>query len=264
MKSKYVAGILALFFGIFGVHRFYLGKKGLGIAHFLLAMATIGITTASNGEAPLVLLPLVLGFIDSILFFAMPRVDFDEKYNNPGSKKQYRRDWQRQYEPAYASPPPPSYRDFKRSGIKNFREYRFEEAAEDFEDALDLSPGDPTLHFNLACTYSMLKAGEKAFDHLEKAVEYGFNKLDKIYQHDALAYLRALPQFDAFVSNGFRRPAAQLPSPEPNILEEPAKPGKASAGDILEQIAELGELKERGILTEEEFRIKKKKLLERS
>ena len=56
---------------------------------------TIGITAASGGDAPFVLLPVVLGFIDSILFFAMPRPDFAEKYNKPALPNQYRRDWER-------------------------------------------------------------------------------------------------------------------------------------------------------------------------
>ena len=81
MKSKYVAGILALLMGMFGVHRFYLGQKALGVLYFVMAFIGIGVTAASDGEAPLALLPLAIGMIDAVLFFAMPRPDFDEKYN---------------------------------------------------------------------------------------------------------------------------------------------------------------------------------------
>lgn len=264
MKNKFVAGIIALFLGMFGAHRFYLGQRGLGIAYFLLAMFSIGLTAASDGDAPFVLLPMLIGLIDAVLFFAMPKADFDEKYNKAGRRQQYRGEWEGYREPLYGAPAPPAYQDYKRSGIKNFREYRFEEAAEDFELALERSPGDPTLHFNLACTYSMLKDAENGFFHLEQAVECGFNKPEKIHQHDALAFLRGLPTFQPFANNGYRRPAAQLPPPGPNILEEAAKPAKPAAANILDQIAELGKLMELGILTEEEFTRQKQKLLERS
>lgn len=56
MKDKNVAGILALFLGAFGVHRFYLGQTGLGI---LYAVFMTGIST-------------ILGIIDAIVFFHGP------------------------------------------------------------------------------------------------------------------------------------------------------------------------------------------------
>ncbi len=34
-KSKKVAGLLAVFLGLWGAHRFYLGKKFLGIVNFV-------------------------------------------------------------------------------------------------------------------------------------------------------------------------------------------------------------------------------------
>lgn len=259
MKNKNVAGILALFFGLFGVHRFYLGQRFLGIFYFAFAM--FGLTMAIEEGVAIIIAPAILGFIDSILLFAMPRQDFDEKYNAKRLRRSHRRDWNRFREERYASPAP-SLPAYKSSGIKNFRSYYFEEAAEDFEMALDLAPNDPTLHFNLACTYSMLEDADRGFFHLEQAAELGFNKIDKIHQHDALAFLRSLPSFDAFVANGYRRPPASLPAPQPNLLDEEPASGEASAvNDILSQIVELGKLRDKGILTEEEFAQQKRRLL---
>ncbi|MCO6481097.1 MAG: NINE protein [Phaeodactylibacter sp.] len=260
MKNKIVAGILALLFGLFGVHRFYLGQRFLGIIYFSFAM--FGIFMAVEEGAPIIVAPAILGLIDSILLFAMPREDFDDKYNAKRRRRSHRRDWQRYHGQSHRSPAP-SLSAYKSSGIKNFRNYYFEEAAEDFEMALDFAPNDPTLHFNLACTYSMLEDAERGFFHLERAVELGFNKLDKIHQHDALALLRALPSFDAFVENGYRRPPASLPAPQANLLDEQPGSDEASAtSDILNQIVELGKLRDKGILTEEEFAQQKRKLLE--
>ena len=44
-KSKIVTFLLGFFFGIFGIHNFYLGKTGLGIVQLLLTILTLGIGT---------------------------------------------------------------------------------------------------------------------------------------------------------------------------------------------------------------------------
>jgi TM2 domain-containing membrane protein YozV len=48
-KSKLVGGLLGIFLGTFGVHRFYLGYTGIGVAQVLLStvggLLTCGITT---------------------------------------------------------------------------------------------------------------------------------------------------------------------------------------------------------------------------
>lgn len=41
-KSRLVAAVLAFFFGVFGVHRFYVGKTGTGIA-MILTIGGLGI-----------------------------------------------------------------------------------------------------------------------------------------------------------------------------------------------------------------------------
>ena len=42
-RNKYVAAALALFFGIFGLHNFYLGYTGKGVAQVLISVLTFGI-----------------------------------------------------------------------------------------------------------------------------------------------------------------------------------------------------------------------------
>ncbi len=41
-RSKLVAGLLGLFLGSWGIHNFYLGKTGRGIAQIALTMITFG------------------------------------------------------------------------------------------------------------------------------------------------------------------------------------------------------------------------------
>ena len=67
MKDKNVAGILALFFGSIGVHRFYVGQVGLGILYILLF--------------PFFGLSFFLSLIDAIVFFSQDKDAFDLKYN---------------------------------------------------------------------------------------------------------------------------------------------------------------------------------------
>jgi TM2 domain-containing membrane protein YozV/ribosomal protein L40E len=52
LKSKMAAGLLGVFIGAFGVHRFYLGYTGIAVAQLvlgLLGIFTCGITTIAAG-----------------------------------------------------------------------------------------------------------------------------------------------------------------------------------------------------------------------
>ncbi|MEZ5040737.1 MAG: NINE protein [Saprospiraceae bacterium] len=267
MKDKNVAGILALFFGWLGIHRFYLGQIGLGILYMFFFWIS-----------------WIIALIDAIAFFAMDKVEFDEKYNKEmftqrqnryDRRTQDRRErWEQRQRPvepvrraaAPSTPqqrsqaPPPAQRrnnPFKASGLEKYRDYDYEGAIEDFEKALKINPKDIAIHFNLACSYSLMENADRAFYHLDKAVSHGFNDEQKIKEHDALAFLRIQDEFDSFEQNGFRL-APKLEAPKANLLDE--IPGGTS-NDLLEQLQRLGELKEKGLLTEDEFIVQKKKLL---
>ena len=64
-KSKTVAGLLALFLGSFGIHKFYLGRIGWGIAYLLFCWT---------------LIPGVIALIEGLIYFGMNGQDFDYKY----------------------------------------------------------------------------------------------------------------------------------------------------------------------------------------
>lgn len=66
MKNKLIAGLLAIFLGGFGIHKFYLGQTGQGI--FMLLFAWTGI-------------PEIIGIIQGVLMLVMTQKDFDRKYN---------------------------------------------------------------------------------------------------------------------------------------------------------------------------------------
>lgn len=263
VKDKNVAGILAFFLGGLGAHRFYLDQVGLGIFYLIFFWFP---------------LTWLIGIIDAIIFFTMRQEKFDAKYNYG---KQARQSWGRQpdYErsrpgsaPQRAPRREPQGRpqqaprrqataetpahELKNAGIKKFKDYDYDGAIADFEKALQLTPKDVALHFNLACAFSLNEKAEKAFFHLDKAVSLGFSDLQRIKQHDALAYLRIQDGFEDFEKNGFQLvQQQQLPPPVKNDLLEQL------SGDLLEQLNRLGDLREKGLLSEEEFLTQKKKLL---
>ena len=278
MKEKNVAGILALFLGGFGVHRFYLGQTGLGVFYLIFCW-----------------LPLIwiLGLIDAIVFFSMDKEAFDLKYNRNyyqltrkrdtdfdrhqryreererrRQSREYDRDDRRRDERSdnqqeeYRRPQPrpaaiPKPNPYKNSGIRKYKEYDYDGAVADFQKALEIDEKDVAVHFNIACAYSLNENVEKAFFHLDRAVALGFDDFKRIKEHDALAYIRIQDQFEEFEQNGFRL-TMQLEAPKENLLD--AVPSEST--DLLEQLKKLGELREKGLLTEEEFVAQKKRLLE--
>lgn len=54
-KSKIVAGLLGIFLGGFGIHRFYLGYNSIGITQIIVTIVTCGIGS-------------IWGFVEGILY----------------------------------------------------------------------------------------------------------------------------------------------------------------------------------------------------
>jgi TM2 domain-containing membrane protein YozV len=66
MKDKTTAGVLAVMLGGLGVHKFYLGRMGAGIAYFLFSWTGI---------------PFVLGLIEGVSYLSMTPERFNAEYN---------------------------------------------------------------------------------------------------------------------------------------------------------------------------------------
>ena len=140
---------------------------------------------------------------------------------------------------------------YKKSGMEKYKEYDYNGAIADFEKSLAVDDSDIATHFNIACAYSIMENKEKSFYHLSKSVELGFRDFEKIKTHDALAYLRIQDEFETFVQNNYKLKAGSSAQQE-KVTEH---------GDLLEQLNKLAELREKGLLTEEEFVLQKRKLL---
>ena len=141
---------------------------------------------------------------------------------------------------------------YKKSGVEKYKEYEYESAIEDFKKALEIDPKDIPTHFNIACAYSLTEDKEMAFYHLYKAVENGYKDFNKIQTHDAFAFIRIQDEFEAFVENDYL-----LTENQKSKVEEEDLPDS----DLLEKLKKLADLRDNGILTEEEFLTQKEKLL---
>ncbi len=293
MKNKNIAGIFAFFFGIFGVHRFYLGQVGLGI--FYLFFFWTGIPAIIGFIDALIFFSMDQDDFDykynkRKLYPDHQRYDTDfsredrrRMRDEERIKRQERRTQRRQQVRDYSKREQPQRKStpsvvrinnpFKAAGIQKYKEYDFDGAIESFKKALSVNPSDIAVHFNMACAYSLNEEKENAFFHLSKAVELGFVDFKKIQEHDALAYLRIQDEYEIFRSNGYRlnvppKPQTIVDEPAPSIEEiedESANPpedllSKNSA--LLDQIKRLGELREKGLLTDAEFEAQKRKLLD--
>ena len=68
-KGKVPAGLLALFLGGLGIHKFYLGHVGAGIVHIILFITIIGIPVNC-----------VVCLIEAIIHFTKSDEDFHQIY----------------------------------------------------------------------------------------------------------------------------------------------------------------------------------------
>lgn len=275
MKDKNIAGILALFLGSFGVHRFYLGQVGLGILYIVLNVFFF--------------FSFFLSLIDAIVFFSQDQDAFDLKYNKEHFKavRKENPDYQRSrrvglpnerrqrtmpqerakntHRPGTSSRQrKPRHNPYKASGVEKYRDYDYDGAIKDFKKALEINERDVATHFNIACAYSLNENTKKAFFHLDRAVDLGFNDFSKIKEHDAFAYLRIQDGFIEFEENGFRLKKVENSSltKEGNSSQNREEEEKLNLpNNLLEQLNKLNELKNKGLLTEEEFAVQKEKLM---
>ena len=186
-RKKGAAAFIALFFGMFGVHRFYLGQRAKGLWWFILSILSIVIFAEGNMDFPPFVIFLILGFLDFILLLAMPRVEFDHKYNGVTDgtapvrksrrerrlerresrrRKPVRRSRERYVEQSSPAPRKKEYNNRNTliaEGLRLYRQEDYTRAIEVFEQAVREDPDLTAAYFNLACAYSIRRNAEKAY-----------------------------------------------------------------------------------------------------
>jgi len=78
-KNKITAGLLGLFLGGLGIHKFYLGENGIGIIYLLINTVGWFITIWLAGIPNIIIGIIVL--IESIVLLTMSDEEFDSRYN---------------------------------------------------------------------------------------------------------------------------------------------------------------------------------------
>lgn len=64
-RNKMTAGLLAIFLGGLGIHKFYLGQNGLGILYIVFCWTFI---------------PVIVGFVEGVIYLTMTDEAFANKY----------------------------------------------------------------------------------------------------------------------------------------------------------------------------------------
>ncbi len=224
-KNQDTAVRLAALLGAAGLHRLYLE----GYPRGLWRMAALALFLWA--EAYFVVGVMVFwGLVEAYWMDRMEQATFDERYNKAreetaGKKRQ-------------STFRIPRFSGKLRSGTAKFRNYDLPGALADFLEALGEDPENPAVHFNLACTYSLMEDG-RAFAHLERAVALGLQDRSVIRVHDALAWLRVQPEFDDFAARGYRMAADALPA--------------GGDGGLLAQLRRLEEERRSGSIRQEEY-----------
>ena len=260
-KKKKTAALLAIAFGIFGAHRFYLGSKKLG-TQYLIA-GSVGIISGTGGIIAAVAL---LSFLDAVLFYVAPQHEFDAKYNNSVSKTTNSFKNQATPKDAQISQQKRSlhkqYKQYKQSARKSFKKYEYEQAIGSLEAALEIKYDDQETHFLLARGYSLIENAQQSLIHLDAAIAFGLSPRKIQYDH-ALAFLRTRPAYKKFESNNFRLLEDNFETIDAENNTKVQTNQEVSTEDpLLEHLSKLKELRERGYLTEEEF-LKQLEKLER-
>ncbi|WP_340114863.1 SHOCT domain-containing protein [Maribellus mangrovi] len=145
-----------------------------------------------------------------------------------------------------------------KKGIQKFNNKKYDEATELLNEALKFNPKSKTIFIGLAECYSRKQDKEKTFYYIDKAVRNGFNNFKYIQQQSSFQFIRRQYGFPEFVKNGYMKKGiheneetTKTPESEINIKQT----------DKYSQLEKLAELKEKGIINEEEFQAEKAKIL---
>lgn len=64
----------------------------------------------------------------------------------------------------------------------------------------ELKPDDPVIHYNLACSYSLLKESHLCLEALEKAINLGYRDLAFMEEDPDLEFIRKDPRYRELLS----------------------------------------------------------------
>ncbi len=259
-KRKITAALLALAFGVFGAHRFYLGNRGLGIAY--LSVGGVGIFT---GVQFMIAGIAIISFIDALLLFVSPTSEFDKKYNSEqvstaANNRSTKEDRQVSKQKSLLKA---KFERLKEDAKFHFKNYEYQEAIDVLDQAIEIKYDDKDAHFLLAKCYSMIEQSKKSLFHLDSAIAFGLD-IKKAKFDYALAHLRVSPEYKSFAENDFRLLDSEVVFAESTTsIQQSDDDLLSTSPDLLVQLKKLKDLRQKGFLTTEEYE-KQRERLERN
>jgi len=251
-----MAIVFAVALGWCGVHRFTLGQWQWGLAHIFMMVGSIIIVEelGFNGN-PWMTLSTVVAYYTAFRWWRMSNEEFADEYLEPVEEEV-----ESKYLKGTATAHPKvisgkARRKILASAKTLYNQFDYQGAAELYEDALDMDLSDGDSRVLAARCYSLLEDAEASYRHLRKAVLLKANNLDIISKDEGFAWLRTQEDYTRRRRAGYG-PVEPI---EANSMTPPALPPRQD--NILERLEKLGELKERGLLDDDEFIREKKRLL---
>lgn len=65
---------------------------------------------------------------------------------------------------------------------------------------IELDPNNPIVHYNLACSYSLLKRPEESLDQLEIAIQLGYDDAKHLDNDPDFANVNSIPRFRSLLA----------------------------------------------------------------
>jgi tetratricopeptide (TPR) repeat protein len=76
---------------------------------------------------------------------------------------------------------------------------RYEEGLKIDLKLVQLRPDDPVVHYNLACSYSLLKMPDQSLAALKKAIQLGYREFSFMQKDPDLDFIRKDPRFKELI-----------------------------------------------------------------
>ena len=246
--------VFAITLGWCGVHRFIMGQWQWGLAHIFMFVASMAIFEGI-GMTPWTTLSAFVAYYTAFRWWRMSNEEFADEYLEPVEEEV-----EGKYLKGTATAHPKvisgkARRKILASAKVLYDQFDYQGAAVLYEDALDMDLSDGESRVLAARCYSLLEDAEASYRHLRKAVLLKANNLDIISKDEGFAWLRMQADYT-------RRRRAGYGPVEPLVGDTNQPPALPPRQDnILANLEKLGELKERGLLDDDEFLREKKRLL---
>lgn len=121
---------------------------------------------------------------------------------------------------------------------------KFQSEFIDLKRKLSIDGNLPNENFRMSVIYAQSRNASKSFYYLEKAINSGFSNIDFIKTTPQLRFIQEHSDFEMFISSFLKQPTVTI-----------------SSTDRYADLEKISNLRDKGVLNEEEFQIEKAKIL---